>query len=260
MERDYGDPKLGWLEAFVATAYQLDFKLAADRLRASEITARRSVEYLEIWLHKLLIIDDGQVELYEVDGVEFLPVACRILRDFQSFKRRGAEHDRPLSLAKSALSNVRLSELASFLSIAETRNYKLSAFDLQCSHDQLRKNVRKLEHIFHSKFVSGWSRIALTDSGLRFLRLAQDTVSALQGSVADISRYDPLVPHLKESLTACLRRRGELSVVIARADRKRHPRKRHISEAKAAEAQLPLIDGNISALRKIMHSRESTPA
>lgn len=252
MNREWGDPKLSWLEAFAATAKHLDFQLAAEELGVGASIAQRRVEKLEVWLHRLLILDDGPLEVYAVDGVRFLEVTTRVLRDFQSFATLAGVTDLALSSRHSAMSTIRLSELESLLSLAAHRNYNAAAYGSKCSPDQVRRNVRKLEDVFGLKLVAGRSQIELTDLGRQFVVVANDTLTALLGSVADISGYDPIMQELAIVRRAYTSRRVELTLIISRAERKRKPSKRHIIEAHAAREQLASIDESLNAVRRLM--------
>lgn len=246
---DSGDPRLSWLEAFVATAKHLDFQLAADELGLTATSVRRSVEKLEAWLHKLLILDDGPLELYDVDGAQFLPVASDILTSIKSFPNRNEIDDRARSLAQSTVSGVRLSELESFLSIATHGNYKSSAYELQCSTDQLRRNVKKLEDVAGCELIAGRSVFGLTDSGREFLDVVNKVVDALRGSVADISKHDPSERHLRTIWNSTLKRSVELSLIIARGERKNRPTKLDIRQTQEAKEAMVMADNLMNELR-----------
>ncbi len=260
MKRDEGDPRLGWLEAFVATAQHLDFQLAADELGLSATIVKQSVEKLERWLHKILIVDDGPLELYSVDGAQFLPIASGILKSVRSINQGGAISGGGVTGASPALSSVRLSELESFLSIAKHGNYKSSAHQMKCSGSQIRRDVKKLEDVFGCALLAGWSRIEPTPLGHQFAELATGIVFILRESVADISA-DALLKHrVIAGRNVILARKSELNVIIGRADRKARPTKMDLRQAKAAREQLILLDGVLRGFGSFLSEGEAKPS
>ncbi|NTZ42880.1 LysR family transcriptional regulator [Altererythrobacter sp. SALINAS58] len=240
------DPRLGWLEAFVATAQHLDFALAGEELGLNASRVRRNVEKLEEWLHKILIIDDVPLELYAVDGVQFLDAASGILKSAQSLQRHETIRGDRLP---SAVSRVRLSELESFVSIAKLGNYKASAYDQQRSDAQIRRNLRQLERAFGCALVSGHSQIELTDFGREAFDVVSNMVSTLCSCVADISNYDPITPAKLRLRKLFLMRRSELLLVIARVERKERPTKKDKLKLKAAREQLAPLEEALHELR-----------
>ena len=80
------DLRLGWLEAFVATARHLSYERAAIDLGISAKQAKRRVNELEGWLNRVLVLDDTPLELHDADAVWFLPIAKDCLERFSASK------------------------------------------------------------------------------------------------------------------------------------------------------------------------------
>ena len=51
-------PSFGWIQAFLCAAEHLDYEKTGKLLDISKKSAQERVEALEIWLNKILILDD----------------------------------------------------------------------------------------------------------------------------------------------------------------------------------------------------------
>ena len=232
------DPKLGWLEAFVATARHLSYDSAGVELGIIPTRVKRNVESLEIWLHKVLILDYGPLELHQIDGKEFLAVATDVLEQVQAMTEPTGQVKPALTL-RSPRSEIRLSALKTFVSLARHKNIKMVTFELDYSQDQVRRNLKKLEDVFGDQLLIGYSQLSLTEFGNRLLPAASNIVESICNSVAVIPEdYDPTESRLRIIRRHFLMRKAELQTIIRRADRKQKPTKLDALQVKSAKEQL----------------------
>lgn len=245
------DPRLGWLEAFVATAQHLSYEDAGGELGISPISVKRNVERLELWLHKVLILDENPLSLSPIDGEEFLAVSIKVLEKVRGITKPNDNCNSVISLRKSRASTIRLSAFRTLLCLADKQNYKSVAFELNRSEEHVRRNVKDLEKKFGSKIFIGHSEQRLTEFGREILIPIASIVESMSSSVADIpDNYNAVEGELKLIWRVCSKRKIELTMIIQRAKQKPSFTKLDSLKVDAAMEQLALCDGVLETISK----------
>lgn len=158
MARPYDEPdvRMGWVGSFVATARCLDYTTVAREMGVSSSKVKRDVRSLEASLHKLLILDDGPLQLYEIDGAGFLPIAHEILDCLRECISSAAQNTGKAAVSMEKLGGIRVSEMKSFSAVIDHSNYDMAAYELGCSYGKVRDDVKKVQSAFSLRMVTGY--------------------------------------------------------------------------------------------------------
>lgn len=168
-------PRLGWLEAYVATARHLSYEVASQEIGVNASNVQRSVERLEIWLHRVLVLGDVPLELPADDGMPpFLPIAASILEAFETC--HGAQNPEPasISLRRSKKSMVRLIDLKTVMAVNRYTNFDAAAADLHCSYKTVRSRVSGVESALGRKIFKGRANLLTSAEGEYYARGRKD--------------------------------------------------------------------------------------
>lgn len=196
-------PTLGWLEAFVATARHRNWQDAGQEIGIGGSSVRKQVKRLQIWLRRILVLDDcAPFELsadYDEHGrngleADFLTVATNILELFDQH-RFGAEctaRTSSVPVRKSLKSQILLADLERFLAVARAGHYKVMEGEPGGSEDSLRESVRKLRRALGKDLVRGRvsnsSKIELTEDGYRFADAAEQILATMNVNRMKVSK------------------------------------------------------------------------
>lgn len=182
-------PSLGWIQAFLCAADHLDYKRAAEDLGVSANSAKQRVRELEIWLHKILILDDP-IELNEIDGLLFLPIALGVLQSFEAAcpDCKGASVGPYATRRAKKISKIRLNDLERFLSVADAGSYKGAASILGCDVTTVQRSIQALEDVTDKQLLLGRSSLTLTGDGEAF----KDTAAYIAQSLNDFRAVIPV--------------------------------------------------------------------
>lgn len=181
-------PSLGWLDAFLCTADRLDYKHAAQDLGIHASSVEQRVLKLEIWLRKILILDDVRpLEISEGDGEKFVHVALDIVQTFSASRANGVGVVR-----SKKCSSITLADLEHFLAVADEGNYKGAGFASNRDGTAAWHSVRALENALGKTLVLGRSALRLSDEGAEFRSAATHIVNSFYDFRAVIpADYDP---------------------------------------------------------------------
>ncbi len=249
------DLQLGWLEAFVATARHLSYKLAAIELGEKPGETKRHVLQLERWLHRVLVLD-APLELNEEDGEWFLPIATNCLELFSDAKASPNDPPSKLMLRKSKTSDIRLADLQTFIKIVEHGSFKETAYEIGCSHDQARRNIRSLSGALGKTLLEGRSILRPTDDGIRFLETAKFIFETLLHSQAIIpDGYDPVREQLRKSANTVDIYSMKLSPILSQFEQKRKMSKIDQFEITEGKKTLKNLDDLSNAISNFLASK-----
>lgn len=241
--------RLGWLEAFVATALHLSYEGAAREVGIDALAVKLNVEELERWLHRLLVLDGTPLEIYDADDICFLAIATECLQLFSVHQVR--TNGQPATVRKSKTSLIRLIDIQSFIKVVECGNYKSAAYDIGCSHNQIRRNILSLEKALGKSLITGRSIIHATSEGLSFLDDAKILIQTLLSSRAVIpSGYNPAATSLQLVSNALNIRNVQISAIISNLEKRKRSK---ILESEISEGQKILnhLDGLLMGLSEI---------
>lgn len=245
-------PRLGWLEAFVASAQCRNFEQAGRDLGLRS-SAERTVERLQIWLHRVLFTGDVPLELVADDGMPpFLPVAKDILDVFYAHSCASTQYQRH-NLKKSNRSLVRLLDLKTVIVVVENGNFDAAAAEIGCAYKVVRDRVKTVEAGLGGSIFAGRSTLVTTDLGTPFIDAARRISRMWEGARADISGYVPGSATALKLYRSALSRRVEI-VGAMRNGRKSNPMR--ADDVAALAEQLRRLDQLISE----MGSRFDLPA
>lgn len=243
------DLRLGWLEAFVATARHLSYERAAIDLGIDARQAKRRVEKLEGWLHRILVLDGTPLELHDADAVWFSPIATDCLQRFSASKNWPGNTPPEHGLRKSKTTNVRLRDLQTFLKLVEFGSFKAAAYEMGCSPDQARKNILTLESALRKTLVQGRSVLQATDDGTQFVETSNFILDSLLKSRAVVPEdYDPNKQKLINALNTLNVHRMNLSIYADRLENKKKLSKIEKFELEDIRKTLNLLDPLPNAL------------
>ncbi|WP_150291712.1 LysR family transcriptional regulator [Sphingobium estronivorans] len=246
------DLRLGWLEAFAATARHLSYERAAIDLGIEERQTKRRVEQLEGWLNRVLVLDGTPLELNNADDIWFLPIAMECLERFSASKTWPGNAPPEQVLRKSKTSNIRLLDLQTFIKLVESGNFKATAYEMGCSHDQVRENISTLQGALRKNLVRGWSVLQATTDGIKFLDTCDFILSSLFKSRAIIPEdYDPNKQKLISSANTLNIHRINLSASVSRLEKKNKPSKMDKLEIADSRKALNVLDNLPSALSSL---------
>lgn len=175
-------PKLGWIQSFLCVVEHFDFDLAGKELGVSGAIARKRVQDLEIWLRKILILDDViPPELSDIDGVPFLEIAWDVLKRFEAACSRQNSEAGGLCSTRQAkkIAHISLDDLQRFLTVGEVGSFKAAASVMSCNVTTLQRSIKSIELITKTQLFTGHASLTLTADGNRFKNDASYIVNAL---------------------------------------------------------------------------------
>jgi exonuclease VII small subunit len=230
------DPRLGWIEAFVAVCAARSYDGAVDAIGITPTRIERSILKLEIWLRRLLVMSGVPVELGP-DGREFESIARGVLREFDAHDNRPKLYTskEALSLLKTKKSVIRLSQIDDFIALSSSDGYSNAAHIRGKKIDEIRDSRSALEEALGRKLVTGHGRIFLSEDGQAFLAAAKQISGRLHDFRAE-GRPTPMVPRNLSILCKAIdSRRRELKSIMSafeRAESLTRTRKRQLAEAR----------------------------
>lgn len=196
-------PSLGWLQAFLCAADHLNYELAAVDLGLNSAQrVERRVEKLEVWLRKILIMNDP-IELNEGDGIAFIEVAWAALKSFGSACPAAEGLITGASRAPLAkhISKINLEDLQRFLTVVEDKTYKGAAFRLGLDTSNIHRSIKSLERASGRSLFSGHGLLTLTHDGENLRQAAEFIISSLISFRAVVpDDYDPAVSRAHNTL------------------------------------------------------------
>lgn len=249
--------RLGWLESFVAAAQHLSYEGAAKDVGIDAPSVKRNVEELERWLHRVLILDGDPLEINDADNVYFLSIAIECLRIFSAHEAMQRDPSLPVFVRKSKISMVRLIDIQSFIKAVELSSFKVAAYEMGFSHDQLRRNISSLEEALGKSLIAGRSIIYPTPEGIRFFDDARSLVTDLLSSRAVIpGNYDPATEPVRSISEILNRQHNRISGIISQLEKRDKPSKIERIEINNGRKVLANIDSFLTDLSGVEKSGE----
>lgn len=175
--------KIGWLEAFIAVAQRGSYVAAGEVLGVNRTAAQRNVSKLEMWMRRVLVMDDELPHTLSPDGKLLMPLAVRTLRAFETQPAALClDANYPLTgVRKTTRTNISLN---AFRSLAAFKTEKVNSYDragslLGIAVKSVRFDISNIERIVGYRVVKGYSTISLTEDGLAFLAQIEGLADAL---------------------------------------------------------------------------------
>lgn len=240
------DPRIGWIEAFLAVSECRSYDAAVGTLGITSSAIERRILKLELWLRRLLVMSGVPVELAP-DAEEFKFIAEEILQLFLEHDSRLASNStgNKVCLRKSKKSLLRLSQIDDFIALSTAKGYERAVAMRKGKVDVIRDSRSALEKSLGRKLVAGHGYIHLLEDGQRFLISATKISDMLHEFRHDITDRSILrIPReFKILRKAVERKRQEFKSTISIIERAAVPtrtRKRQLSESKKF---LAVLDG-----------------
>lgn len=247
------DLRFRWLEAFVVTARHLSYDGAAAEMKSSAPRVKRAAENLERWLHSLLVIGEGNVELFAYNGVPYAELFLSVATEVLESVRVLVKHPPAAAPGGTGHPDIWLSHFTSLIAAKLAGTYQGAAIDLRLSHDQIRRKVKELERATGKKLVIGRTNIGLSPDGERVASAGLVIASRLLDEIGYIPKdYDPFVNRLRRLRPRYVARKAELAFIIRRAQAKKRLSKYDKLCVEAAREQLEQIELILEGISKLL--------